>query len=111
MALTHDRRELGLKLTYGDLVPAMKDIKPTNIVLPPPNNRNPGRPKKQRIRGKDEEKSSGKRKCRRCGQNICKNGGILQEGVLEVLQLMLGEESDDSIVDLTREISDNSTEA
>ncbi|KAF9595227.1 hypothetical protein IFM89_038051, partial [Coptis chinensis] len=101
MALMHDRRELGLELTDGDLVSAVTDvikrycshyytvesfgatyagyiypvanqddwdkIKPTNVVLPP-NNKNPGRPKKQRIRGRDEEKSSGKRKCRRCGQ-------------------------------------------
>ncbi|KAF9595217.1 hypothetical protein IFM89_037815 [Coptis chinensis] len=43
-------------------------IKPKNVVLPPPNERRPGRPKKQRIRGNDEEKASGKRKCRNCGE-------------------------------------------
>ncbi|KAF9595309.1 hypothetical protein IFM89_038461 [Coptis chinensis] len=114
MALMHDRRELGLELTDGDLVPVVTDvikrycshyytvesfratyagyiypvanqddwdkIKPTNVVLPPPNNRNPGRPRKQRIRGRDEEKSSGKRKCRRCGQVGHNIGTCKQEG-------------------------------
>ncbi|KAF9597810.1 hypothetical protein IFM89_021895 [Coptis chinensis] len=99
MTLMHDRRELGLELTDGDLVPAVTDIKPTNVVLPPPNNRNPGRPRKQRIRGRDKEKSSGKRKCRRCGRGV---GGSSTHA---------GKESDDSIVDLTGEVYDNSTEA
>ncbi|KAF9604772.1 hypothetical protein IFM89_010313 [Coptis chinensis] len=43
-------------------------IKPKNVVLPPPNERRPRRPKKQRIRGNYEEKVSGKRKCRNCGE-------------------------------------------
>ncbi|KAF9591730.1 hypothetical protein IFM89_006076 [Coptis chinensis] len=99
-------------------------IKPTNVVLPPPNSRNPRRPKKQRIRGRDEEKSSGKRKCRRCGQvghntRTCKqevgetssappnNIEYLQEWRYLIERGVggssthAGEESDDSIVNLT----------
>ncbi|KAF9595645.1 hypothetical protein IFM89_001546 [Coptis chinensis] len=158
VALMHDRRELGLELTDGNLVPAVTDvikrycshyytvesfratyagyiypvanqddwdkIKPTNVVLPPPNNRNPGRPRKQRIRGRDEEKSSGKRKCRRCGQvghntRTCKQeGGETSSAPPNNIgrgvggsSTHAGKESDDSIVDLTGEVSDNSTEA
>ncbi|KAF9624809.1 hypothetical protein IFM89_014194 [Coptis chinensis] len=99
-------------------------IKPTNVVLPPPNNRNPGRPKKQRIRGRDEEKSSGKRKCRRCGQ-VGHNTRTCKQEVGETSSAPpnnigrgvggssthAGEESYDSIVDLTGEVYDNSTEA
>ncbi|KAF9604977.1 hypothetical protein IFM89_011670 [Coptis chinensis] len=45
-----------------------KQIKPKNVVLPPPNESRSGRPKKQRVRGNDEVKASGKRKCRKCGE-------------------------------------------
>ncbi|KAF9602462.1 hypothetical protein IFM89_028013 [Coptis chinensis] len=41
-------------------------VKPKDVVQPPPLERHPGRPKKQRIRGDDEEKATSKRKCKKC---------------------------------------------
>ncbi|KAF9625089.1 hypothetical protein IFM89_018701 [Coptis chinensis] len=41
-------------------------IKPEDVVQPPPLERHPGRPKKQRIRGDDEKKAKSKRKCKKC---------------------------------------------
>ncbi|KAF9600669.1 hypothetical protein IFM89_011252 [Coptis chinensis] len=84
MSLMYDRREIGDGLSEGDLVPAVQGncshyytvgvireqlIQAISIQLPIKNTgTRPGRPKKQRIRGNDEEKASGKRKCRNCGE-------------------------------------------
>ncbi|KAJ6852149.1 proline-rich receptor-like protein kinase PERK2 [Iris pallida] len=47
--------------------------KPTELVLPPPNKRTPGRPKINRARGADEEGRSSRTKPNRCGR--CKEYG------------------------------------
>ncbi|KAF9593405.1 hypothetical protein IFM89_022684 [Coptis chinensis] len=73
MGLLHQRRELACEMADNELIPAVRDVierlekkhtrykvKPEDVVQPPPLERHSGRPKKQRIRGDDEEKATRK---------------------------------------------------